>query len=208
MKQDIHMSAEELSVHIQLNEGLVTQLTFEGSNSQDPILKTFTKHCIGYSLRESAEHSAIYTVSEALRGTPRNASQGIDSVTMLSPAIAQAQALLRKAYKEHKNDEDGWNYEDRGLSSAWMAQSKDEQREKILPVQLRYLQQKGHAEDIISLTEIDTYGRLFYEFQEGTPSGIKPALLMGLESFFQETLQERLEVFLTEMKDQHKLRRL
>ena len=103
MKQDIHMSAEELSVHIQLNEGLVTQLTFEGANAQDPILKTFTKYCIGYSLRESAEHSAIYTVAEALRGTPRNASQGIDSVTMLSPALAQAQALLRKANKEHQN---------------------------------------------------------------------------------------------------------
>ena len=208
MSQEIYIAGTELSVRISLKESRVQKLVFEGSLAQDPVLETFIKHCTGYSLRECAEHSAIYTVSEVLRGTPRTPSQGIDSVTMLPPALGRAQALLRQAKKEQDVSHEGWNYEDRGLSKSWLAQSKEQQKERILPLQSRYLTQKGHAEEIISLTEIDQYGRLFYEFQEGTPSAIKPALLMGLECFLQENLNERLEVFLTEMKDQHKLRRL
>ena len=208
MSQEIHVTDTGLSVRIFLEENRVKELIFEGTHAQDPVLNTFIDYCKGYSLRECAEHSAIYTIASTLRGIPRTPSQGIDSVNMISPALGLAQSLLRKAQKERYSSTDGWNYEDRGLSEGWLKQSKDRQREIILPIQARYLEQKGHPVDIVSLTEIDQYGRLFYEFLEGTPSGIKPALLMGLEQFLQENLNERLEVFLTEMKDQHKLRRL
>ena len=207
MSQEIHVASDDLAVTITIDNNKVQNLSFSGNNADALILNTLIEHCKGYSLRECAEHAAIYVVADALRSTPRTPSQGIDSVNMLPPALEQAQNLLRTALNEHLPKE-GWNFEDRGLSETWMAQGQEKQRHLILAQQNQYLQQKGHEKDILELVEIDIHGRLFYTFKEGVSPAIKPGLLMGLEHYLQEELQERIEVFLTEMKDQHKLRRL
>ena len=209
--QTFHVETPQLALTITLEEDLVQSLLFTGALSYDPALQTLAKHCKGYSLRECAEHSTIYAVTDELEHISKAAkdpNMGIYCVDMVSQSLKVAQNLLRHAHKKHFPSPKEWNFEDRGLSSQWNAKETSLQKDLIIEVQNIFLQEKGYDLDILSLVEIDQYGRLFYEFQEGVETRIKPGLLMSLEKTLQKKLGERLEVFLTEMKDKHKLRRL
>ena len=206
--EHISISSPTLSVHITLTDTLVTALTFEGPQAQDPTLEKYIQHCIGYSLRECAEHSAMYVVDDLHKGHKRQPHQGIDCVQMLGSGLTQAQSLLREALQQQSTQIKEWNFEDRGLSLHWKKKSKAEQKDILNNIAHAYLEKRGYTQADLSLVQIDLYGRLFYEFSAAVPVGAKPGLLLGLEHEFQKILHERLEVFLTEMKDQHKLRRL
>ena len=206
--QNLYISSPDLGVHITLSDTIVESISFEGAQAQDPILEKYIPYCVGYSLRECAEHSAQYVVHDMCRGQKRQPQQGIDSIHMLSPNLERAQSLLRQALHQQSTQLKDWNFEDRGLSTQWQQKSTAQQKLILDPITQQYLNTRGYPAETLTLVQIDQYGRLFYEFSADTPVGVKPSLLLGLEHEFQQVLHERLEVFLTEMKDQHKLRRL
>lgn len=198
----------ELQVHIQINNKLISEMTFSGALSEDPILQIYKKHCIGYGLRECAEHSAIYVISEVTKDSPIKTENGIIGLHQVSPALKIAQDNLRQLNRTIQNTEDGWNFDDRGLSPQWTAQSYEQQSAQIVTVQKELLDTLGIKPDSLHLDTIDQYGRLFFQFTEQIDASTKASLLLKLEHALQDNLGERIEVFLTEMKDQNKIRRL
>lgn len=205
--QNLYAESTNLSVCLTIDTGIIKNLVFEGEQSSAPILKEYVQNCIGYSLREAAEHSAIYVIHKYMENQTDTPNQGINCIQMLDPSLKNAQSLLRQLLRENMNNT-SWNFEDRGLSEEWLAKSESEKTMRLSEVTQDYLQKNGFPNTALSLVQIDQYGRLFYEFGPNIPVDVKPSLLLGLEVAFQRTLQERLEVFLTEMKDQNKLRRL
>ena len=200
--------SSDFGLRITLEQGIITELVFEGSNADSPILQSYHQRCVGNTLREAAEHSAMYVVHAIFADANRGIHHGIDCIQMVDPVLEKAQTLLRKVLKEQGEYRNGWNFADHGLSASWQEKT-DEQKQSILDgITEKYLLSKGYAKDVLRLVQIDQYGRLFYEFDGEVSVSAKPRLLMGLEHAFQHALDERLEVFLTEMKDQHKLRRL
>ena len=203
----LYISSPSLSIRVTLVDSLVENISFEGAQAQDPILEKYIQHCIGYSLRECAEHSAMYVVHDSRQAEGRPPHQGIDCVEP-GTVLERAQSLLRQALQQHSAQIRDWNFEDRGLTSQWKSQSEAQQQKILNNITQQYLEARGYTKADLSLVQIDQYGRLFYKFSVNVPVTAKPGLLMGLEREFQKILRERLEVFLTEMKDQHKLRRL
>lgn len=200
--------SENLKIVIHLDNNLISDMTFSGLLSTDPILQIYKKHCIGYSLRECAEHSAIFAVSEVTKASSASPQNGIIGLHQVSPTLKAAQDILRQINRSVQSSEDGWNFNDRGLSQAWTAQSKERQRSQIERIQNDLLEKLGFGLTALKLEIIDQYGRLFYQFSEQIEAMTKASLLMKLEHELQDKLGERIEVFLTEMKDQNKIRRL
>ena len=206
--EHISVDSPSLSVRITLNNTTVQAITFTGTKATDPVLNEYIRHCLGYSLRECAEHSAMYVVHDSQKYQKRKPQHGIDCIHMVGSTLELAQSLLRQALKQYSTNLKDWNFEDRGLTIQWQKKSQEQQRQTLGNIASQYLERVGYSKEALSLVQIDQYGRLFYEFSQDVPIAAKPGLLLGLEQEFQNVLQERLEVFLTEMKDQHKLRRL
>ena len=173
------------------------------------ILDLYAQFCIGVSLREAAEHGAIFAVSKLVKEQPLR-GQGIYMPASVSPILGHAQALVRQGYRESLGDSlpKNWNFEDRGISSVWRQQDVTQKKERISVVLKDYLVERNLSANVLELLEIDIYERLFFCFHEGVSVDEKPELLLGLEIHLQDVFGERLEVFLSEMKDLNKIRRL
>ena len=204
--------SEDASVEllIEVTENKIINLHFKGDPSDRDIFELYSSLCVGCSLREAAEHSGIFTLAEWRTLNPRPSSSGIDTVDFISPGMRTAQDLLRQVCVQHYTTEElaQWNFDDRGLSQGWCELSEESKVNKIKAIQSTFLTGRGLTTNSLKLVTIDKYDRLFYEIHEQVPVQMKPELLLSLEISLQRKTGERLEVFLSEMKDKNKIRRL
>lgn len=100
-----------------------------------------------------------------------------------------------------------WNFDDSGFSAVWSALSEEERRRRIEALVGEFLGKRGLA-DAAVIAYIDVHHRVFLEFKRDFPPAEKPALLMQVERHVRSGTGERVELFVAEMKDNNRLRRL
>jgi hypothetical protein len=100
-----------------------------------------------------------------------------------------------------------WNFDDNDLSPAWRARSIAQRRAQVETLITAYLRDAGCADAAI-ITDIDAYDRVFIQFKADFPAPAKPVTLMQIERHIRRATGERIELFLSDMKDNNRIRRL
>lgn len=205
---------EGLSVKVELAGGKVISAIFEGASGkfESAILRAVEDCIVGASLREAAEHAAIYAVGRIIDLGPVSSVNGVRLPSNVSPCLARAERLIRNLYRSWKMNgsviAEGWNFEDHGLSEAWVVRTRDDKLSNIKTLLIEYLAANALADDVLSIIDIDKLDRIDLRFGDQVSVQMKPKLLMDFERFLRVRTGERLEVFVAELKDLNSIRRL
>lgn len=203
-----------LQVSIELNSSAaVATIRFAGYPAEDAeILKTMEDCCLGVSLREAADHAAIYATHRLVNSGTVPRGNGVVLPGNASPALVRAQRLLRQVYGSRVQgipaSEEDWNFEDRGLSHAWVSQGKGAKASRIRACLAEFCAREAMAPELLAIVDIDKYDRIDVRFAEEVSVQLKPKLLMAFERYLRLQTGERLELFVSEMKDLNRIRRL
>jgi hypothetical protein len=82
------------------------------------------------------------------------------------------------------------------------------QANAIKPIVARFLRAQGMGEDDIFISAIDRGTRVTVAFSERVSYAAKPKLMMQLEQALRHETGDPLELFMEEMKDANRIRRL
>lgn len=210
---ELSVSLDGRSVSVSLSESKIAGVAFSGSSSEKEkaVLDAVGEAMIGFTLREATEHAAIYAANALTAKGLLRRPAGIGLPKAMGPEMALAEALLRALYRAAPLPPlkpDDWNFEDRGPTPAWVARERKDKVATVRGLLGTFLTGAGVGQDAIAVVDIDKYERIDVRFSEIVPIGVKPKMLMDFERFLRTQTGERLEVFVTEMKDLNRIRRL
>lgn len=169
-------------------------------------LASLSRRLVGMTLREARDHGVQYACLDAKQGAA--AVSGVVLPANHSPTSRAAERALRTTIDSAKPpDPTQWNFEDRGFSPAWSRLPEAERLRRIETLMAAYLESAGHP-GALTVTEIDKYDRVFVQFQPEFPLTLKPRMLMQMEHHIRTATGERIELFVSEMKDNNRIRRL
>lgn len=173
------------------------------------VLDELCRVIAGRPPQEAAEHGTLY-VMKALPQlcakvsgivTPRNAGAEFGLAERLIREIAtKARAQLNE--KQLKNL---W-YE--RASRGWRDKTEADQAVAAKPILAALLGDSGFGSDDAWISRIERGTRLTIDFSPSVSYASKPTFMMQLEKRLRSAIGEPLEVFLDEVKDANKIRRL
>lgn len=190
---------------------LIKSTTYAGTRDplESEVLDVFGTIVKGRPLQEAADHGPIYTV-EALAHRAAKVP-GIRSPRNSGPQFALVERLIRSVHGEARNQlnighrENGWYIK---ASSDWLAKSDAERIETIKPLIGGFLRENGLADDEIWISLIERAIRVTVAFKDTVPYDLKPGLMLALERKLRATTASPIELFMEELKDANKIRRL
>jgi hypothetical protein len=162
----------------------------------------------GMTLRQARDHGVQHACLKAAADQKALPVNGILMPVNFSPTSRAAAKALRAAIDAVMPvDLVHWNFEDNGLSEAWRKLPLETRRAKLNALIGEFLKQTGQPDAVI-VTDIDVHDRVFMQFRSDFPLDSKPVLLMSLERHLRSRTGERIELFMSEMKDNNRIRRL
>ena len=173
------------------------------------VLDRFCTIIAGRPLQEAADHGAIYTAAAlpddcaAVPGirTPRNAG----------PAFELAERLIRKVHAAARHHfgvghrENAWYLRP---DADWLAKNEAEQATRIKPIVAGFLRTSRLAEGDVWICRIERGTRVTIAFSDSVSYAAKPELMMVLEQRLRRETGNPIELFMEEMKDANRIRRL
>ena len=171
------------------------------------VLDALCSIIIGRPIQEAADHGVIHVMGQMAPAkvpgilTPRNAG----------PAFLIAERLLRRAFAAAQ-DKYGIGYRENRWNSrpgtAWVAKSEAEQAAILKRSINAFLRERGRKAGDLWITGIEKSRRVTVAFAAEVPCVLKPEMLLSLERCIRKDTGEPLELFMEEMKDANKIRRL
>lgn len=164
---------------------------------------------VGRPLQEAADHGAVYTTA----ALPEDCApvNGIRTPRNAGPAFALAERLMRQVHaaaREHFNighRENAWYLRP---NADWLSKDEPAQAVAIKPIIADFLKANGLLDDDIFISRIERGTRVTIAFSENVTYKTKPKLMMSLEQQLRRETGNPLELFMDEMKDANKIRRL
>jgi hypothetical protein len=162
----------------------------------------------GMTLRQARDHGVQHACLTAAANTKALPVSGIAMPTNYSTTSRAAAKALRAAIDGVLPvDLVNWNFDDNGLSEEWRKLPIETRRAKLDTLIGEFLKQTGQTDAVI-VTDIDVHDRVFMQFKPDFPLDDKPVMLMKLERHVRSATGERIELFMSEMKDNNRIRRL
>lgn len=164
---------------------------------------------VGRPLQEAADHGAIYAI-EALPEVGAQVS-GIRTPRNAGPAFALAERLLRKVHAAARQQlqighrENGWYVRP---TSSWLSMDEAAQAAAIKPIVADFLVGARLGVGAVWISRIERGTRVTIAFADEVSYAVKPKLMMMLEQRLRRETGSPLELFMDEMKDVNKIRRL
>jgi hypothetical protein len=160
-------------------------------------------------LQEAADHGMIYV----LEMVPHSAVnvRGILSPRNAGAPFLFAERLIRMVYQQASAK---LNLQHRAShwyikpSAAWLAKTEAEKVAVLNPIFTKYLRDNGLAEGDMWITGIERGTRVTVAFAKEISYTKKPQLLMECEVRIRQMTGDPLELFMEELKDANKLRRI
>jgi hypothetical protein len=160
-------------------------------------------------LQEAADHGVIYAAAAA----PEDCApvDGIRTPRNAGASFVLAEKLLRQVHTKVCNDlnighrENAWYLRP---SQGWLAQDEKTQANLIKPIIVDFLRANGLDEDAVFICRIERGNRVTVGFSEHVSYTIKPTIMLWLEKLLRRETGHPLELFMDEMKDANRIRRL
>jgi len=204
----------ELTLTIGIDKGrpLVAAVSFVGGTpSQQAILERLRKILVGMPPQEVAEHGAIHALTAAPPEVGPAPVAGIRNPRNAGADYLLIERLLRIAYRAYLDDggvPPGHNFWNPRLAPQWLRMRKEQQAEELKLRLAEFLAASGFDAEMMWISDIERGFRIVMSFREGVEVEKKPKILLNLERYFRDTTGMRLEVYLEEMTDQNKIRRI
>ena len=203
----------KLKVTVDTNSsGLIIREARYTSPDEPSVTRVLEKLCdliVGRPLQEAADHGVIYVMS-VLPGDCV-AVDGIRLPRNAGPAFALAEQLIRGVHATALSSlgmqrrESGWYVRP---GSAWLAKDEAAKADVLKPIIADFLHARNLAEDEIWISRIERGSRVTIAFGDGISYAAKPELTLALERRLRREAGTPLELFMEEMKDANKIRRL
>ncbi len=198
------------TIELGLESGAIAtaSLRWDNEASDAAFLATLSQHLKGMSLREARDHGVQYACAALIAAGKGARVAGIVIPGNYSETSRAAAKALRAAIDTATPSKPAdWNFEDHGISDAWRQISSEERTRQLEALFKEHLQ-KSNLPGAVLVTDIDQYDRVFIQFDEGFSVAQKPPVLMQLERYVRQATGERIELFVSEMKDSNRIRRL
>lgn len=201
-----------LTLHLNSRDDrcIIRQASFSGARTAEEhsVLENLCAVVAGRPLQEAADHGVIYVAAQS----PLAAKVvGIRTPQNAGPPFAFAQQLIRRAFAAAQVQSQVEYRENRWYVDAdanWLAKSEAEQASILKPIVARFLHAKGKSDDDLWISCIERDTRVTVAFGTSVHYATKPGLLMDLERRLRAETGEPLELFMEEMKDANRIRRL
>lgn len=213
---EAHFAAEEAGIRLSVTVDVATQRLMirqarhSGADAgmQRDVLEAFCATVEGRPLQEASDHGLMY-VLEKVPGVPKVA--GILSPRNAGAPFLLAERLIRKTHADackHFNIEHRENHWYIRPTAEWLAKGEADQAAVLKPIFAKYLRGNGFAEGDMWITRIERGTRITVAFTDAVSYARKPKLMMSLEVHLREVTGHPLELFMDELKDANKLRRI
>lgn len=175
------------------------------------VLDVFCDELVGMTVQEAAEHGAIRLEFRLRAGATQRSVAGIvlprnaDQVFELPARLIRA---LAAAYREQTGAAFGPNGFTRPIGAAWLRLSDDEKLAKVNGLLAERIVSLGLGPQDASAIAVEQHYRVTIAFGEGVPIDEKPRFLRRLERVLHQSLEPSIQVFMSEVKDANKMRRL
>ena len=208
-KKTISWEGDGWKINLAATNGVITETSLQWNNpaADKALIDALAKSLKGMSLREARDHGVQYAYAAKANGGAAPVS-GIAIPANYSETSRAAVKALRAAIdaSEQPNAAD-WNFEDHGLSDAWRKIPKDVRTQQLTAMLDDCFGKTGQKDSVI-ITDIDEHDRVFLQFTDDFPIAQKPSALMQLERYVRKATGERIEFFVSELKDNNRIRRL
>jgi hypothetical protein len=197
-------------IHLETSNALISSALISTSQvGSDPSFVSELNSClVGMTLRQARDHGVQQACLKHALARKSLPVQGIVMPANYSPTSKSAAKALRAAIDSVlATDPTAWNFDDNGISEMWRKRPLDERRRSLDGLVSDFLTNRGQA-GAVTIVEIDVHDRVFLEFGPDYPINDKPLILMQLERFIRDATRERIELFVSEMKDNNRIRRL
>ena len=165
----------------------------------------------GLPLLEAAEHGAHHLVADLREPGAGSPVAGILTPRNAGAPFALAERLVRAAADSWRDaggalaDDNFWNP---ALAEGWRTMAREAQADSLKPLLAPAAAEAGIAAEELWIADIERGFRVVVAFGPNVAPAAKPKLLMRLEERMREATGQRLEVYMEEMKDQNRIRRL
>lgn len=196
-----------LGVAIDQKDHIIRGIAAQGAKSDvmRRLLTTLAGLCIGLPILEAADHGAI-KLEYSLRTNGSRPRSGIVIAEGVDPAFNVVSALMRAIladYRKQTGFKDVHNSFDVAPGPRWMQADEAGRRAQLEQA----FGTAGLAEHVAKIVAIEYDVRVVVALS-GVPAGQAARMLTLLERAAKERVDPRLELFLSELKDSNKLRRL
>ena len=175
------------------------------------VIDFFIDNILNKSIQEAAEHSVIYLEHYLRPKIIKEKVKGIILPHIGGRIFQDLNSLLRTTFSKCKSDlgfENKINKEFTQISEKWMALDKKD-KEKLINEVIRnhVLKELNIGEDEILLNRIEMNFRIIVELSSNFRERQENEnILLKVEKIIQKKIDQRLELFTMEIKDQNKLR--
>jgi hypothetical protein len=197
------------SVSLTLDGELISRADVRSDQSgMDQAFLTLLNTCLkGMTLRQARDHGVQQACLTHGEGRAAPVTGIVMPVNYSATSRAAAQALRTAIDSVSPPDTKNWNFDDNGLSDAWKKQPLEARRARLEALLADFEKDSGLSQ-AVAITDIDVYDRVFIQFKDDFPVAEKPVMLMRLERNVRKATGERIEFFVSEMKDNNRIRRL
>lgn len=191
-------------------DGVVTKAGFSGARSPvlQAVMVALTDLLPGLTVQEAADHGAIHLVGLLRETITARPVPGIVLPVCADPMFAWIEALLRRLRAGWDNS-NTLNLYDRALSPAWLAMTPAERMAKVAPVVADLAREQGLQDGAMVVVSADDLHPSRISLQlPPVHADEQYRLLILAERVIRQKIDPRLEVFVEELKDKNKSRRL
>jgi len=194
------------------NDRLIVREARHVGATESVVLRILDKLCaiiIGRPLQEAADHGAAY-VAAALPEVCAPVS-GIRTPSNAGPGFVLAERLIRQVHAAARiqlnigHRENSWYVRP---NADWLSKDEAAQAEVLKPTIANFLCEAGLGEDDVWISGIERNTRVTIAFSDKVHYAVKPELMMQLEQRLRQRTNNPLELFMEEMKDANRIRRL
>ena len=165
----------------------------------------------GAPIQEAGDHGVIRLEADFRDPSASPPVPGIVTPESADTAFRLPLTLIRGAlqdYRERTNYRETGNEFDPGPSPKWRSLSDAERRARLARALLDICRKNGLAPNEVAVTAIEHDVRVVVELTGGLAAGDKQGHMIILEAGLKDMVDRRLELFLEELTDENRIRRL
>lgn len=201
---------ELLLVCLCSQDGVIAKAGFSGARSPvlQAVMVALTGLLPGLTVQEAADHGAIHLEGRLRETITARPVPGIVLPVCADPMFAWIEALLRRLRAGWSNSST-LNLYDLALSADWLAMTPAERMAKVAPVVADLAREQGLPDGAMVVVSADDLHPTRISLQlPSVHADEQYRLLILAERAMRKKVDPRLEVFVEELKDKNKSRRL
>ncbi len=175
------------------------------------LLEVFAATIEGLPLQEAADHGTIHTCERLRQTITGPLVQGIHTPASMGMAFRRCDGLIRDIVAQFNaaaGDTSAPNFWYPALSRGWRVKSTGEQLAILYAIAGEFCTANGLAAGDIRVVRLEKSRRVIVDFCEGFDAARKSGVLMQLEERVRAGTGERLEIYMEELMDNNRIRRL